>query len=67
MISALAPEPKLGPAEYKAIAGILHEAARITLGEDKAMLVQSRLGRRLRQRQVSGFRDYLRLVQQEAD
>ena len=63
MISALAREPALGPAEYKAIAGILHDAARITLGEDKATLVQSRLGRRLRQRGLRSFRDYVGVVQ----
>nr|WP_294167854.1 protein-glutamate O-methyltransferase CheR [uncultured Sphingomonas sp.] len=67
MTGALAREPELGAAEYKAIAGILHDAARITLGEGKVTLVQSRLGRRLRQRGLSGFRDYLRLVQEDPD
>lgn len=65
MISALAKEPDLGPAEYQAIASILHDAARITLGEGKVTLVQSRLGRRLRERGARGFRDYLRLVGQD--
>jgi chemotaxis protein methyltransferase CheR len=64
---ALARESELGAAEYKAIAGIMHDAARITLGDDKGTMVQSRLSRRLRQRGIGSFRDYLRLVQEDPD
>lgn len=64
-MTVLAAEPELGTTDYRAIAAILHEAARITLGPGKETLVQSRLSRRLRQRRLGGFREYVRLVRND--
>ena len=56
---------ELGSAEFAVVAGILQSDARIHLTEAKKTLVHSRLSRRLRERGVSTFRDYVRLVQSD--
>jgi chemotaxis protein methyltransferase CheR len=56
----------LGSADFAAIAGMVHEDSRIELAESKKTLVHSRLSRRLRERGVATFRDYVRLVQSDA-
>jgi chemotaxis protein methyltransferase CheR len=55
----------LSAADFRAVADILHAEARITLGEAKVNLVQSRLARRLRECGLDDFRDYLRLVRED--
>lgn len=52
----------LSPADFQAIADLLHHEARIALTPQKATLVRSRLARRLRIRGVRNFSDYIRLV-----
>ena len=56
---------ELGSAEFAIVASILHSDARIRLTEAKKTLVHSRLSRRLRERGVTTFRDYVRLVQSD--
>ena len=56
----------LRPADFQAIAGIMEREARIHLADGKATLVQSRLGRRLRQHGLATFGDYVRLVESDA-
>ena len=56
----------LGSAEFAAIAGMVQSDARIELNEAKKTLVHSRLSRRLRERGLTSFRDYVRLVQADA-
>lgn len=62
---SLAIDAELGIPEFRAIAAILQEEARITLGEAKVTLVQSRLAKRLRQHGLGSYRDYLRLVRSD--
>jgi chemotaxis protein methyltransferase CheR len=57
----------LSAADFRVIAGILHEEARIHLSEAKINLVQSRLARRLRERRLDSFAAYLRLVREDGD
>jgi len=64
--SALAAGAALDPAEFRAIAAILHEEARIRLPESKVTLVHSRLSRRLRDHGLGHFRDYVALVRRDA-
>ena len=64
--SALAAGAALDPAEFRAIAAILHEEARIRLPESKVTLVNSRLSRRLRDHGLGHFRDYVALVRRDA-
>lgn len=59
--------PPLGAAEFAAVAAIMQRDARIHLTEAKTTLVHSRLSRRLRDRGLSDFRDYIRLVQSDAE
>ena len=70
--SAVAPDtaangPPLGNAEFAAIAAIMQSEARIHLTEIKKTLVHGRLSRRLRMHGLSTFRDYVRLVQANAE
>jgi chemotaxis protein methyltransferase CheR len=58
---------ELGPKEFAAIAAIMQKDARIHLVESKATLVYSRLSRRLRDNGVSSFKDYVKLVQSNAE
>lgn len=53
-------------AEFREIAAIVHADARIHLIESKMTLVHSRLSRRLRDRGLSRFGDYLALVRSDA-
>ena len=55
----------LGSAEFAVVAGIMQSDARIALTEAKKTLVHSRLSRRLRERGLASFRDYVRLVQSD--
>ena len=58
---------ELGLAEFRSVAGIMHDEARISLSPAKVSLVQSRLARRLRARGLQSFRDYVRLVREDDD
>lgn len=58
--------PALGTAEFNAIAAIMQSDARIHLSDAKTTLVHSRLSRRLREHGLAHFRDYVRLVQEDA-
>jgi chemotaxis protein methyltransferase CheR len=58
--------PALRPADFNAIAAIMQRDARIELSDAKVTLVQSRLGRRLRQHGLSNYGDYIRLIQSDA-
>ena len=58
---------ELGPKEFAAIAAIMQSDARIHLVESKATLVHSRLSRRLRDNGISSFKDYVKLVQSNAE
>lgn len=55
-------EGELGLAEFRRLAEIMHDDARISLSPAKVSLVQSRLARRLRARGLDSYRDYVRLV-----
>ena len=52
--------------DFRHIAAMLHEDAGIYLTDDKAMLVYSRLVKRLRAQGLQSFRDYCALVSSEA-
>ena len=56
---------ELTPRDFAAIAAIMHEDARIALSAAKTTLVQSRLGRRLREHGLARFADYVALVQSD--
>lgn len=64
--AGLAPEATLGSPEFAAIAAIMMREARIKLTEAKVTLVHARLSRRLRVHRLDSFRDYVKLVQQDA-
>lgn len=53
---------ELGTADFQAIAAIMQSEARIWLAPQKATLVRSRLARRLRDRGVSSYHEYIALV-----
>ena len=57
--------PGLGTTEFREVAEILRAEARISLGEAKINLVQSRLARRLRESGLTDFSAYLRLVRKD--
>lgn len=59
-------DAELGTAEFRAIAEIMMREARIKLTEAKVTLVHARLSRRLRERGLTAFRDYVSLVQEDA-
>jgi chemotaxis protein methyltransferase CheR len=60
-------ESELGAAEFAAIAAIMQREARIHLSDAKRTLVHSRLSRRLRERRLATFRDYVAMVQHDAE
>jgi len=51
--------------EFRAIAAIMQQEARIHLAESKVTLVHSRLSRRLREHRLESFRDYVALVRRD--
>lgn len=53
--------------DFAAIARITHDASGIVLPEGKAMLVYSRLARRLRERGVARFAAYVELIEKDAE
>lgn len=59
--------PLLDTSAFGAIAAVMQRDARIKLTPSKITLVQSRLTRRLRQRGVTTFADYVRLVEGNAE
>jgi chemotaxis protein methyltransferase CheR len=60
-------DPLLGRAEFSVIADIMMADARIKLTEGKMTLVHARLSRRLREHGLGTFKEYVRLVQSNAD
>ncbi|MBR0550961.1 CheR family methyltransferase [Stakelama marina] len=58
---------ELAPAEFARIAAIMQSEARIALSPAKTTLVCSRLSRRLRTHGLTTFRDYLSLVDRDAE
>jgi chemotaxis protein methyltransferase CheR len=60
--SPLAGQGEMTLAEFRAIAAIVEEDARIHLVESKMTLVHSRLSRRLREHGLTSFKDYVALV-----
>ncbi|WP_380874060.1 chemotaxis protein methyltransferase [Sphingomonas sp. DBB INV C78] len=64
--STLAATAELGLPEFRAIAAIMMEDARIHLVESKIVLVHSRLSRRLRDHGLTRFSDYVALVRRDA-
>jgi len=67
MNQAFAAEAELGGQEFRTLAEILREEARIALSPAKQTLVRSRLGRRLRLHGLADFGAYVRLVRSDAD
>ncbi|WP_443026282.1 CheR family methyltransferase [Sphingomonas sp. CCH5-D11] len=59
--------PPLGDAEFRAIAAIMQDEARIHLSDAKTTLVHSRLSRRLREQGLGNFQEYVRLVQKDRE
>ncbi|RXR28379.1 CheR family methyltransferase [Sphingobium fluviale] len=57
----------LTDAEFREIAAMLHQEARISLAPQKATLVRSRLSRRLREKELKNFGDYILLVRRDAN
>lgn len=55
----------LGDVDFRAIAQIMMVEARISLPPQKATLVRSRLARRLRDRGLTSFADYIALVERD--
>ncbi len=55
----------LTDAEFREIAAMLHQESRITLAPQKATLVRSRLSRRLREKELKTFSDYIALVRRD--
>ena len=65
--SLLAAQGELTVAQFREIAAIMQADARIHLVEAKMTLVHSRLSRRLRDRGLTCFADYLALVRNDSD
>ncbi|AGH49057.1 MCP methyltransferase, CheR-type [Sphingomonas sp. MM-1] len=63
--AALAAGAELGLPEFRAIAAVMQEDARIHLVESKIVLVHSRLSRRLREHGLTRFADYVALVRED--
>lgn len=57
----------LSDLEFREIAAILHQEARISLAPQKVTLVRSRLSRRLREKSLKSFADYVLLVRRDAN
>jgi chemotaxis protein methyltransferase CheR len=53
--------------DFQSIAAILMEEARISLAPQKATLVRSRLARRLREKGLNSYRDYIDLVRRDTN
>ena len=66
-VSALSANAPLDLPEFRAIAAIMMREARIHLVEAKVTLVHSRLSRRLREHGLASFRDYVALVERDAE
>lgn len=60
-------EAEMDLSDFRAIATMVEREARISLSPAKLSLVQSRLARRLRSRQLPGFSQYVRLVEQDRE
>ncbi|MAY75195.1 CheR family methyltransferase [Pseudomonas sp. NPDC047963] len=56
----------LNDAEFRQFRGLIHEVAGISLSDAKKPLVAGRLGKRLRQRGLTSYGDYFRLLQRES-
>ena len=54
--------PLLSDREFKAIRKLVYEKSGIALGDEKKSLVQSRLGKLLRKRGITSFKQYLQKV-----
>lgn len=65
--SALVASAELGIDEFRQIAAIMQAEARIHLVETKITLVHSRLARRLRERGLTRFKDYVALVNEDEE
>lgn len=59
--------PPLGDSEFAAIARIMMTEARISLPSTKKVLVHSRLSRRLRERRLASFKDYIAFAENDAE
>lgn len=59
--------PSLGDSEFAAIARIMMTEARISLPPTKKVLVHSRLSRRLRERRLASFKDYIAFAENDAE
>jgi len=57
----------LAPADFAEIQAIMQREARIALSAEKTVLVQSRLDKRLRRLGLSSYRDYLKVIEKNAD
>ncbi len=69
-MSVLAPPAgdfALGVGDFQAIARMTHEHSGITLNEGKRQLVYSRLAKQVRKRGLSGFGEFVALMQNDAD
>jgi chemotaxis protein methyltransferase CheR len=64
---AIAAAAELPPKAFQRIAEIVRREARIELAPSKITLVHSRLSRRLRERRLTSFGDYVALVQKDAE
>lgn len=67
MSAGMATAPPLAAAEFATIAAIMQRDARIHLTAAKSTLVHSRLSRRLREHGCATFRDYVQLVERDAN
>ncbi|MCA9187767.1 MAG: CheR family methyltransferase [Pirellulaceae bacterium] len=56
-------EASLSTKEFKQVQRLIFELAGISLADSKQVMVQGRLSRRLRDLQVSSYRDYLAMIQ----
>jgi chemotaxis protein methyltransferase CheR len=64
---AVSASAELAPQAFARIADIVRQEARIELPPSKITLVHSRLSRRLRERRLTSFSDYVALVQRDAE
>lgn len=59
--------PPLGDSDFAAIARIMQTEARIHLPPTKKVLVHSRLARRLRDRKLASFKDYIAFAESDSE
>ena len=59
--------PEISEGDFNDARRMLYESTGISLGETKRQMVISRLARRLRSRECSGYGEYLRLVRTEGE